>query len=471
MVTSLDVPDLQLLAAFASVLIFVGAISTARRTQSASTRLRSPQSDSLIWGVSQKLPPSKEATEHYARWEAEYGPVYRVPYTLGMDRIVLLDAKAVAHFFAVDNAVYVRTEFKRNTLRYLVGEGVVVAEGDAHRRQRKVLMPAFSNAAIRALNPIFYDCAYKASYAVTSAHVIHSIDSIGLGGFSHDFRSLEGEKPIVAKMFDADDASSSFFNMLPTLGLFFPVLHKLPGQSKQKAKRLGECLKDIADKVWEEAKKGEGSESIADNSVLGRLLRAEGSEAGLQLSKKEVLDDISVLVSAGYITTSTTLTWALIELAKHPEVQKKLRDELAKYDGERPLYDELMGSVKLPYLDAVTHETLRLHPAATEIERVAIKDDIIPLSMPITTASGSTTDHVIVPRGTLVAIPIAAINRSPRFWGDDAASFRPDRWLGGDADSGPAKELVGHRHLLTFANGPRTCIGKGFWNPARGGEH
>ena len=172
------------------------------------------------------------------------------------------------------------------------------------------------------------------------------------------------------------------------------------------------------------------------------------------------MDEIKILILAGYVTTSTSLTWALIELAKNPKTQKKLRNELTQDGNDEPSYDDLMGN-KLPYLDAVTHETLRLHPAATELDRVASVDDVIPLSRPIMDASGRTVDHVAVSRGALVAVPIAAVNRSPSFWGPDAAAFRPERWLEG-AEEGPAKEIVGHRHLLTFASGPRTCIGKMF---------
>ncbi|EIW81845.1 cytochrome P450 [Coniophora puteana RWD-64-598 SS2] len=331
-------------------------------------------------------------------------------------------------------------------------------------------MPAFSNAAMRSFHPFFSNCAHKckntwdiltkdngAAIEIQTWMNKISIDSIGQGGFSHDFRAFEGEQPIVAKMFDADDASTSFLNMLPTLLLFFPWLDKLPGQRKKQARRLGESLKGIADEVWARARKGEVSDGMGETSVMSRLMRAKGSESGLQLSREEVLDEITVLVLAGYITTSTTLTWALVELARNPDAQKKLRDELAQYDGDQLSYDELMNNSILPYLDAVTHETLRLHPAATEVER-AIQDDLIPLSSPVVSASGAPISQVPVPRGTLVAVPIAAINRSPRFWGPDAASFRPERWLDGAAESGPAEELVGHRHLITFANGPRTFL-------------
>ncbi|EIW81779.1 cytochrome P450 [Coniophora puteana RWD-64-598 SS2] len=465
LLASADTSSLPLLAACGTILVAGSAIALNHSRNSAYTRLRGPPSDSLLWGVSQKLPLTEAATAWYTQWEAEYGHVYSIPYTLGKERIVLHDPKAVAHFFTMDNSVYVKSTFTRSVIRKIAGEGIF-ADALVGCRQRKVLSPAFSNAAIRALSHVFYDCANKrtplssATGPVTDSN--SSIDSIGMGGFSHDFRSLAGEKPIVAQMFDANDTKSSFMNMAPMLALVLPLVNRIPGPFDSKIKELNDSLESIADGIWEKMRRDAGSEAVEEKSIVGRLLRAQGSDTSLQLSREEVLDEIKVLILAGYITTSTSLTWCLIELAKNQEAQKKLRDELRNYDTDEPSYDDLMDTTKLPYLDAVTHETLRLHPAATELDRVAAVDDAIPLSTPITDARGRTTDHIAVPRGTLVAVPIAAVNRSPAFWGPDAALFRPERWLGGAAEAGAAKDLVGHRHLLTFASGPRTCIGKMF---------
>ncbi|KAG2129602.1 cytochrome P450 [Suillus clintonianus] len=64
--------------------------------------------------------------------------------------------------------------------------------------------------------------------------------------------------------------------------------------------------------------------------------------------------------------------------------------------------------------------------------------------------------------GTLITISVAAINRSLAIWGPDVKEFNPDRWLAEEGISGKAKEVQGHRHLLTFVDGPRTCLGKDF---------
>ncbi|OJA11551.1 hypothetical protein AZE42_10452 [Rhizopogon vesiculosus] len=79
---------------------------------------------------------------------------------------------------------------------------------------------------------------------------------------------------------------------------------------------------------------------------------------------------MKVLLLAGYETTSISLTWALIELSKYPNVQTRLREELLVF-GSDPTYDQLKAN--LPYLDAVVHEVLRLHPPVTEFTRLVYR--------------------------------------------------------------------------------------------------
>jgi len=72
------------------------------------------------------------------------------------------------------------------------------------------------------------------------------------------------------------------------------------------------------------------------------------------------------------------------------------------------------------------------------------------------------TESISVTKGTFITIPAATINRSSAIWGPDAKEFKPDRWLAEEGISGKAKEVQGHRHLLTFIDGPKTCLGKDF---------
>ena len=90
-------------------------------------------------------------------------------------------------------------------------------------------------------------------------------------------------------------------------------------------------------------------------------------------------------------------------------------------------------------------------------------DDVIPLSSPITTASGRNVDHISVAQGAAVLVPIRTINRSEAIWGTDAKEFKPERWLDNESGLTPkAKEVQGYHHILSFVDGPRTCLGKQF---------
>ncbi|KAG1729809.1 cytochrome P450 [Suillus lakei] len=140
---------------------------------------------------------------------------------------------------------------------------------------------------------------------------------------------------------------------------------------------------------------------------------------------------------------------------------------MSKRDSERnclrlaPIRHIVQLKADLPYLDGVVHEILRLHPPGAR-DHSSFADDVIPLSEPVRTESGKTTDSISVAKGTLIMISGAAINRSSAIWGPDAKESKPDRWLAEDGISGKAKEVQGHRHLLTFVDGPRTCLGKDF---------
>ena len=71
-------------------------------------------------------------------------------------------------------------------------------------------------------------------------------------------------------------------------------------------------------------------------------------------------------------------------------------------------------------------------------------------------------DSVFVAKGTVVTLPIECMNRSVAFWGPDAKTFNPARWIDASVDQHRAQEIQGYRHMLTFADGPRMCLGKAF---------
>jgi len=214
---------------------------------------------------------------------------------------------------------------------------------------------------------------------------------------------------------------------------------------------FAESLREIARNLLAR-EQGEAS-GIGDKS---------GTASHVQMSFKEMQSRVTVYILGGYDTIAATLTWALIELSRNPDIQNTLRNELQEHipTSEGLTYDKLMNG--LPYLDALVSETLRLH-LSVDLKRQVNEDDTIPLGQPIVTPSGALIDSLPVAKGTIIRMPIAALNRSEALWGPDATTFDPTRWLEKRGEVYKRREEIpGYPHLLTFGYGPRVCIGKTF---------
>ncbi|KAH9936872.1 cytochrome P450 [Epithele typhae] len=466
----------------------------AARRRARATPLAGPLRPSWLFGVTKQVLNNPDAPAIYEGWVEEYGAVFVAPAPLGATRVVLTDPKAVAHFYAAETWTYVQTKLARVAIEGLFGRGLLWAEGESHKRQRKAISPAFSNVAIKRMTAIFYDSVYKlktawdnqlagadAAVIDVEAWMNHvSLDSIGIAGFSHDFRSLDGQRSDIAEVFDAMGRvkPSVLSALVIFFGNVFPVLWKLPTEMRRLQRKMNRSMEQIAVVLLENTRRelrGLGETGKEEKSIIGLLIKAEDQEASLPMSQEEIMAQ-ALLILAGYETTSISLTWALIELCRKPEMQARLRDELrAQFPNSDPSWDQLMNGAGLHYLDAVVHEILRLHAPLAVTNRVAAKDDVIPLSQPIRTKHGELVDAIAICAGQEVGIPIGYMNTALALWGPDAREFKPERWLlpGDGAKGGEkeqehaglprrAQEIQGHRHLLTFVDGQRMCLGRGF---------
>lgn len=139
-------------------------------------------------------------------------------------------------------------------------------------------------------------------------------------------------------------------------------------------------------------------------------------------------------------------------LTQHPEIQNKLREEVAAVLPADLVIDptvELAAILEqLPYLNGIMHETLRLYPTVPMTMRQAICDTHI--------------GDQFIPKGTDILVSIWLINRSPDIWGPDAAEFRPERWITVDGKPNQNGGASSNYDFLTFLHGPRSCIGQNF---------
>lgn len=163
-------------------------------------------------------------------------------------------------------------------------------------------------------------------------------------------------------------------------------------------------------------------------------------ESHKALSDLEIVAQSVIFIFAGYETTSSALSFALYLLATHPDVQKKLQDEIdaALPNKALPTYDAL---VQMECLDMVVNETLRLYPIAGRLERVC-KTDV-------------EVNGVLIPKGTVVIVPTYALHKDPKYW-PEPEEFRPERFSKKNQDN------INPYTYLPFGDGPRNCIGMRF---------
>ncbi len=173
------------------------------------------------------------------------------------------------------------------------------------------------------------------------------------------------------------------------------------------------------------------------------------------------MSQMATFLLAGHETTASSMTWLLYHLARHPEYQQKMRDEIHAIRArvtERGDADFSVADLDaMTYCLAAMKEVLRLEPIAYMLGRVASRDEVLPLASPITDADGEVMSEVPVPKGTNIIISIWAYNRLPSIWGPDADEFNPHRFI--DHEKTGATYVGVTSNLMTFSAGMQACLG------------
>ncbi|CDO75066.1 hypothetical protein BN946_scf184605.g7 [Trametes cinnabarina] len=284
-----------------------------------------------------------------------------------------------------------------------------------------------------------------------------SLDIIGKAAFSYDIGALD----VNAKSNELRDAfrmvaqSVTRISLYPMLRFFFPILRILPEEQSRRSARARRSTAQFARTLVEDKRRELSADPLRlkpsrskRGDFLALLVEANMDVA---MAPSQRLSDETII--DGHETTAITLAWYIYCLALDPTIQDKLRKELLSIMTDLPTYEQLSS---LRYLDNVTREVVRLYPAVHSTLRMAMEDDLLPLGEPIR-INGELRDHVFVPKGTPIFVPIRVINRDKALWGEDAHEFRPDRW---DALPEAVSTIPGlWANNLTFLGGQHACLG------------
>lgn len=419
----------------------------------------------IVLGQMRAIIKEDSAVPHM-RWLKEYPDTPFIRYTglWGAERVMVSSSKAFQHI--LQNAYnYPKPPDMSEGLRRILGaKGILFAEGDVHRRQRKQMNPAFSYSNMKNIVPIFWEKAQiltdlwfeeferssdgKVEIEVLSGLSRATLDIIGSAGLGYDIDSLHTETNELAIAYQDIFSSKNQNKFLAVLAFYAPWTRDIPFKRHRDLNNDQAIIQKTSKKVVEaKVEACRRGEDIGDD-ILALLVRDNMAKEKANdpedpaMTTDEISDQTMTLLAAGHETTSAATTWALHLLSKHQDVQEKLRREIIDTFGDDvsmvPTFERIEG---MHYLGNFVKEVLRFLPPVPMTRRQAMVDAVI--------------EGQEIPKGTQILVVIAATNKAVSFWGADAELFDPDRW-----DNLPPTH--NNYAMETFLHGPRSCIGQRF---------
>ncbi len=372
------------------------------------------------------------------------------PVTLGIDAETLATLEGLQRDFGdivainrpngrlayfVNDATLVRRILTRRHSRYhkgpgfervkmLLGNGLIVSDGDVWRRARTMVAPAFTRQSVHRLMSVMVECCDRRAVGwaaaadegrelnITEETCDFALELILISIFGDDYENrimTGGENPF------------AFLSRDSTRDLSVVM----------KVRRLRELLLDII----EERRAGRGSRHF---DFLSMYLEAT-DKAGKPFSDEELLDELMTLIVAGFETSANTLNWVWYLVARHPGVEAKVIEEAARVlpNVSAVNADNLAA---MEYTQQVLEETLRLYPPVWLFTRRSHTDDDL--------------DDYEVPPDTDIYVSPYILHRTGHYW-PEPERFDPERLAPTDI---PRKDLP----YLPFSLGPRRCLGEYF---------
>lgn len=330
---------------------------------------------------------------------------------------------------------YNKSQIQTVYLSKYLGKGLLTANGDFWLKQRRLIQPAFHK---QKMNQLVGNMETIISEELKSLTIDQPVDLFAvMSQLAFDvvakslFKISASEDKFDRLKFIIEEVQNFLVKeiRLPHKAWWF----RLSGQVRKHrllALESNAIIKEIIDKRV--ASKQEV------NDLLNMLLETRYEDTGEAMAVEQLIDEIKILFIAGHETTANALTFTFYLLANHPEIQKKVLEEIVQIEsGADNVVERLQ---KMPYINAVLNESMRLYPPAWIVDRENIADDNI-------------GDYNFL-KGTLIGISFYELHRNPKYW-KNPEEFDPERFLGEQK-----KESM--QYFYPFGAGPRMCIGVGF---------
>jgi len=353
----------------------------------------------------------------------DYGDMVCVKRPNGRLAYFINDASEVRRILTRRHSKYQKGPgFER--VKMLLGNGLIVSDGDVWRRSRRMIQPAFGRQNVHRLMKVMLACSDRRAVHwaelarnnepcnITSETSDFALELILISIFSTDYEErilTEGDNPFA---FLSRDSKRD-------LSVVMKVRH----------------LRDLLLGIIKDRRAGKGS---GEFDFLSMYLQATDKD-GQQFSDAELLDELMTLIVAGFETSANTLNWVWYLIAKHPEVESKLIAEASEHlPSASALNADALAAMQ--YTQQVLEEALRLYPPVWLFTRKSLELDEL--------------DDFDVGPDTDIYLSPFVLHRTPHYW-PDPERFDPDRFAPTDK---PKKD----RPFYPFSLGPRRCLGEYF---------
>jgi cytochrome P450 len=361
-----------------------------------------------------------------------------------LGRITVVHDPAAIRHILVDNAAnYRKDDLQRRVLAPGLGNGLLTAEGEEWKLQRRTLAPLFAPRHVAGFVPPMIEAAERLvrrwrrrsegrilDVALEMTRVTLDVleRTIFTSGLKRDPDALGRA---ITRYFEALGPLDPLdvFGMpewLPRIGRF---------RARPALRFFDEVVGELIDARRALLARGEPG----PNDILTLLLEAADPETGRGLSDIEVRANIVTFIGAGHETTANALSWSLYLLSQVRGARERIEAEVDAVIGEGPLSPQMLP--RLVFTRAVIDEALRLYPSVPYMSRAALAQDRI--------------GNLKIPKGSIVTIAPYVLHRHRRLW-DEPDAFLPERFLP------EQREAIDRFAYLPFGAGPRVCIGASF---------
>jgi cytochrome P450 len=408
------------------------------------------------WPILGNLPQVRRAQVHLdvERWARQYGSLFRI--ALGPQPIVVMtDHEQIAAVLRDRPDGFRRTAYLQTVAREMgLTPGLFGSEGDAWRRQRRMVMSGLDPTRVRAyfaqLLRVTLRLRARWQRAAREGRALdlqpelmrYTVDTVAGLTFGADINTLESDDDIIQQHLD---------KIFPAL--YRRVMSPLPywrwfklAADRQLDRSVAEVNRSIAAFIAQARERLRAEPARRErppNLLEAMIVAADDGHTGID--DEQVAGNVLTMLLAGEDTTANTLAWLLHLLHRHPEALARARDEVRRVAG-KPEQFTPERLADLDYLEACIHETMRLKPVAPFVVLESLRD--------------TTLGDVSIAPGTLVWCVMRHDSVSAEHF-DRPDVFDPQRWLNGDdnadasADTSRAKRVS-----MPFGAGPRTCPGR-----------